>query len=85
MLAVLLADRLLSVYGQYVRIVFFIPPSANYHDRLVSIHGSSACASAHYYLMEPPTELAQEVGTFGPDGYGCIRLYLCCNQNLQVV
>lgn len=79
-LAVSLADRLLSVYGQYVRVVSFI--SANYHDRLVSVHGSSACTSAHHYDMEPPTELVQELGTFGPDG--CARLYLCCNQNLQV-
>lgn len=83
-LAVLLADKLLPLYWQYVRVVSFVPPSANYHNRLASIHGSSACASAHYYYMEPPTALAQEIGTLGPDGYGYICLYLCCDQNVEV-
>ena len=83
-LAVLLADELLSLYRQYVQVVSFIPRSANNHDRLASVHGSGACASAHYYYMEPPTALAQEIGILGPDGYGYIRLYLCCAQNLEV-
>ena len=60
MLAIVQADRLLIVYGQYVwdRLVPSFCPNANYCDRLVGIHRSISGSPPYQYYMESAIELA---------------------------